>query len=197
MEPLDYLEVDDIEVLEVLSNPLRVRILRHLMEPASVKEIAEALDVPPTRLYYHVNLLEGAGVIAVVETRKVGAMLQKIYQSRARGFRPSPKLPLGDHEPEELARIATGVILDGARVDAEEALTGHFGQLRAGDTEHTVHGALGRTVSFFTREEADEFAEKLSHFIEEEFDRDRTEGGEYGLTIVFFPLAGVKRDDDG
>lgn len=190
MEQLDYLEVDDIEVFEVLNNPLRFRIVRELMEPASVREVAEALDVPPTRLYYHVKLLEGAGIISVVETRKVGAMIQKVYQTRARGFRPSPSLPRSDHEPHELARITAGVVLDGARVDAEEALTGHFERLRRGGADDPFHGVFGRTLAFFSENEAEAFAEKLRRFIEEEFDPgDRKEGKEYGLTFAFFPLA--------
>lgn len=50
MDPLEYLEIDDIEVFEVLNNPVRVRILRQLMEPTSVKGVAESLNMPPTRL---------------------------------------------------------------------------------------------------------------------------------------------------
>jgi DNA-binding transcriptional ArsR family regulator len=79
MEPLEYLEIDDIEVFEVLNNPVRVRILRQLMEPKSVKGVAESLNMPPTRLYYHFNLMEEAGIIFVVETRKAGAMMQRLY----------------------------------------------------------------------------------------------------------------------
>ena len=198
MEQLDYLEVDDIEVLQVLNNPIRIRILREMMAPVSVREVAEALDVPPTRLYYHVNLLEEAGIVVVVETRKVGAMVQKIYQARARGFRPSPRLPFSGRDPQELAKIATGVVLDGARVDAEEALTDHFERLREGGENSTLAGSFGRTLGFFTEDEARVFAEKLSKFIEEEFDpHDRSEGREYGLTLAFFPLAGTSRDEDG
>lgn len=197
MEQLDYLEVDDIEILEILNNPLRIRVLREMMEPASVREVAEALDVPPTRLYYHVNLLEDAGIVAVVETRKVGAMVQKIYQARARGFRPSPRLSFSDRDPHELAKIASGVVLDGARVDAEEALTGHFARVKEGG-EDPLAGAFGRTLGFFTEDEARAFAKKLSEFIEAEFDvHDRSEGREYGLTFAFFPLAGTSRDEDG
>lgn len=192
MEVLDYMEIDDIEVLQVLNNPLRVRILRQLMEPASVRDVADRLKVPPTRLYYHVNLMADAGILAVVETRKVGAMLQRVYQARARGFRPSPRLPKGGYEPPELAKIATGVVLDGARADAEEALTNHFQRAREDAPEDLRDGAFGRTVGFFTREEAEDFANKLRAFIEEEFDpHDRSDGREYGLTFVFFPLAGV------
>ena len=95
MEPADYIVVEDIEVFEVLNNPLRLRILRLMMQPVTVREIAEGLDVPATRLYYHVNLLEEAGIVSVVDTRKAGAMLQKVYLAKARGFKPSPALVSG------------------------------------------------------------------------------------------------------
>ncbi len=189
-EPLNYLEIEDIEVFKALNNPTRFRILRQLTEPRSIREVAETMGVPPTRLYYHFNMLEEVGAIRVVETRKVGAMLQKVFQVVARGFRPSPKLIEGDHSPHELAKIGAGVVLDGARVDAEEALTKYFQDLvENGETE--MSGSIGRTVAFFTREEAEEFEEKLEEWLGENFGRgDRVEGIEYGFTHVFFPIAG-------
>jgi DNA-binding transcriptional ArsR family regulator len=193
MEQLDYMEIDDPEVFEALNNTLRTRILRRLGEPKSIREVAEELNMPPTRLYYHVNLMEDVGIIEVVETRKVGAMLQKIYQAKARGFRPSPKLTDSDLEPQELAKIMSGVVLDGARVDAIEALTRNFDLIKAGEADAKLPGSIGRTLGFFNREQAQRFSEKLQELIEEEFDQedDRTEGDEYSLTYVFFPIAGT------
>lgn len=193
MEQREVMEFDDIEVLKILSSPMRIRILRHLLEPATVKDVAEILDVPVTRLYYHVNLLDEAGIISVVETRKSGAMVQKVYQASARNFRPASGLAAGDHSPEELARIATGVVLDGARVDAETALTRHFAGVAAGN--EGGEGTFGRSIALFSREQAERFTEKLTQFIEEEFDDVRTEGKEYSLTYVFFPLAGAPVED--
>lgn len=187
------MEIDDIEVFEVLNNPLRFRILRRLAEPKSIREVAEELGVPPTRLYYHVNLLEEAGVVSVVETRKVGAMLQKVYQTKAKGFRPSPKLSQGDHEPRDLAKAAAGVVLDGARVDAEEALTGYFARVRGGDSDAEAPGSIGRSLAFFNPARAKEFSKKLEKLISEEFgeEEDEEDGAEYSFTFVFFPLAGA------
>lgn len=189
-EPADFLEVEDIEVFEALNNPTRFRIVRHLQEPRSVRDVAELFDVPPTRLYYHFNMLEEAGVISVVETRKVGAMLQKLYQVKAKTFRPAPALAQGDYEPEELAKITAGVVLDGARVDAEEALSLHFADVRDG-LERKLAGALTRSFTVMSKERARRFAEHLEELIEKEFDtQDDPEGTEYGLTLVFLPLAG-------
>lgn len=197
-ELLSEIEVENIEVFEVLNNPIRLRILRQLVEPHSVRQIAETLDVPPTRLYYHVNLLEEVGAIRVVETRKVGAMIQKLYQVTARSFRPSPKLVEGDHEPEELARIATAVVLDGARLDSEAALTRHFETLSSGK-EFTVglKGSLGRTLGFFTKERAREFGEALEQLINEQFDSSEgNDGVEFAFSWVFFPVAGTDLGDE-
>lgn len=194
-EPAEFMEVEDIEVFEALNNPTRFRIIRHLQEPRSVKDVAELFEVPPTRLYYHFNLLEEAGVIAVVETRKAGAMLQKIYQVKAKGFRPAPALAQRGFEPEELAKITTGVVLDGARVDAEESLVRHFTAVRAG-TETKMNGVLTRSFATMSRERAREFTERLERLIQEEFDiRDDPDGDDYGLTVVFLPLAGAVKSD--
>lgn len=197
MEQLDYMEVDDPEVFEALNSTLRTRILRRMGEPKSIREVAEELNMPPTRLYYHVNLMEDVGIIEVVETRKVGAMLQKIYQAKAKGFRPSPKLTDSDLQPQELAKIMSGVVLDGARVDAIEALTTNFGHMRGGEPDAKVPGSIGRTLGFFSREQAERFSKKLQELIEEEFDQeeDRTDGDEYSLTYVFFPIAGSAQGD--
>lgn len=190
-EQLDYLEVEDPRVFEVLNNPLRFRIVRRLVEPKSIREVAEEMDAPPTRLYYHFNLLEEVGVIQVVETRKVGAMLQKVFQTRAKSFRPSPKLTRSDLSPEELARITAGVVIDGAAADAVETLTWNYTAMKADKPEERRPGSIGRALGFFTKEEARAFGEKLEKFIAEEFDeKERDIGDEYGFTFVFFPIAG-------
>lgn len=182
------LEVEDIGLFEALNNPVRFRIIRHLQEPRSVKDVAELFDVPPTRLYYHFNLLEEAGVISVVETRKSGAMLQKLYQVKAKSFRPAPSMARGDHEPAELARITVSVVLDAVRVDAEAALTRHFAALRAGETQEMT-GALTRSFAVMGVERARVFAKRLEELIETEFEVDDEQGDEYGLSLVFLPIA--------
>ena len=70
----EYL-VTDLETIKIISDPLRVQILEHIGLTSevgkliTVKEIAEALDIPPTKLYYHINLLEKHDLIRVAETR--------------------------------------------------------------------------------------------------------------------------------
>ena len=71
-DPDARIEVEDTRVLEAFRNPTRVRLLRLLRDPYTVKGLAQRLDVPPTRLYHHVNVLEEVGLIEVVETRPAG-----------------------------------------------------------------------------------------------------------------------------
>lgn len=73
--------------IEALSNPVRSRILRQAGRPATVAELAERLDVPQTRLYYHVNLLVREGMLAQVDERKSGARIEKIYLRTAATFK--------------------------------------------------------------------------------------------------------------
>lgn len=196
-EQLEYKEVEDIEVFEVLNNPLRLRILRQLVEPNPIRVVAEALNVPPTRLYYHFDLLEEAGVIRVTETRKVGAMLQKVYQSTARSFRPSSKLTEGDYSPSELAKVTAAVVLDGARLDAEEGLERHFEAVAGGadPEEARAKGSLGRSLGYFTKERAEDFGRKLEELLREEMGPDHGEEGvEFAFSWAFFPVAGALED---
>jgi predicted ArsR family transcriptional regulator len=59
---------------------LRIGLL--LLEGAhTVKELAAALDVPPTRLYYHVRMLEEHGLIEVVDRRMVSGIEERRYRS--------------------------------------------------------------------------------------------------------------------
>jgi DNA-binding transcriptional ArsR family regulator len=82
----DTFEIEDVRVLEVLNNPVRLRLMHQMMEPTTARDLARTLNVPVTRLYYHLNLLEEVGVIEVVETRKSGAMLQRVYRTVAADF---------------------------------------------------------------------------------------------------------------
>ncbi len=185
------MEIDDIAVLEILNNSTRLKILSNLEEPSSVKVVAEAMGVPTTRLYYHINLLEGAGLIRVVETRKVGAMIERLYQTVADTFRPSQVLFENNEDLERLAKVASDIVLDGARIDAEAGLIRHFEAMAAGKKRSELHpGTVSRSVRAVSRSTAEEFLKQLEDLVDE---WSRTEKGgddaeEFSLSIVFFPL---------
>jgi DNA-binding transcriptional ArsR family regulator len=83
----DVYAITDVETLKVFSDPFRLRLLQLMTdEPCTVKQLAMELAVRPTKLYYHINLLEQRGLVRVVETRLVGHIAEKLYQSVARRF---------------------------------------------------------------------------------------------------------------
>src|SRR5689334_4837111 len=68
--------------MRALADPLRIRIGLLLIDEAhTVKELAAALDVPATRLYYHVRILEEHGLIEVVERRMVSGIEERRYRA--------------------------------------------------------------------------------------------------------------------
>jgi DNA-binding transcriptional ArsR family regulator len=86
--PLSVRAVDDVETLKALSDPTRVAILRVLMDGSptrppvmSVKELAERLGEPQTKLYRHVKQLADRGLIRVAETRIVSGIVEQRYQT--------------------------------------------------------------------------------------------------------------------
>jgi DNA-binding transcriptional ArsR family regulator len=87
--PDDVFWLENKEHFDLLSDSTRLEIIELLLSPRSVADLAERMGVPRTRLYHHVNLMEDAGMIRVVETRPAGAQQEKVYQVAAYSFQPS------------------------------------------------------------------------------------------------------------
>jgi DNA-binding transcriptional ArsR family regulator len=83
--------VSDLAVLKALADPTRLAILNALMAIGpgglpvrSVKELAEELAEPQTKLYRHVKQLEAAGLIEVAATRVVSGIVEQRYRASQR-----------------------------------------------------------------------------------------------------------------
>ena len=74
--------ISDVTTLKVVADPLRLRIGMLLIDRAmTVKELAAELGVPPTRLYYHVRMLERHDLVEVVGRRMVSGIEERTYRS--------------------------------------------------------------------------------------------------------------------
>jgi len=83
----------DPAVLRALADPLRIRILEEAVEePRTVKQLAQALGVPPTRLYYHVKILQRNRLLRVHNRRMVGSIQERSYLATARSWIADPSL---------------------------------------------------------------------------------------------------------
>ncbi len=88
----EILYLEQIEQAEVLLKPQRVEVLRQLAEPRTCTEVAARLDQTPQRVYYHVKQLVAAGLVELVNERKVRGITEGIYQAAARSYWLSPRL---------------------------------------------------------------------------------------------------------
>ncbi|MFF4243187.1 ArsR/SmtB family transcription factor [Streptomyces sp. NPDC001822] len=135
------------EQLRAVSSLTRHRIMAVLrFEPATITQIAERVGLAKGSSSYHVRLLERAGLVKVVRTRKVRGVTERYYAMAARTITlPDP----GEGGPDTLMRHAVAD-LEAAPTDAER----HVGMahLRLSDEQFAQLGARLQAL-------ADEFRE--------------------------------------
>lgn len=182
----DELLIEDIATLRQLANPFRLRLLHAFRQPGSVRDVADSMNLPVTRLYYHVKILEDAGAIIVIETRKRGPQLEKVYRIAAHGIRPGPSILDGDVDPLEFAEVAASLVLDSARAELITSLARHVAE---GFDLSSIKGSLGRTITRLPLERAVEMIAELQAYTItlKDADSDPTDAL-YGFTYSFFPL---------
>jgi len=75
------------EALKAIADPIRSKILTLVQyDAASITQLAAALGRPKGSVGHHVKVLEEAGLLQVVRTRKVRAMTERFYGRTARWF---------------------------------------------------------------------------------------------------------------
>ncbi len=163
-EPRD-LELTSAAQLATLTDGFRMRLMTSIRRrPGSAKELAARFDVPTTRLYHHLDLLEEHGFVRVVATRQSGARTERCYGTPPfRSIRPAQSLVDGDDAGAFGAALRAMAEVVG--VSLEEAV--RKGALRPmmADDEH------GRTVVSWssvrlTPEEQERFAAEFADLVE-------------------------------
>lgn len=88
VQPARELTIHNLQTLKVYFDPMRARIMQEVAHaPRTVHQIAGALGVPFTRLYYHIKLLEKHNLIRLVDiVHLTGVIEEKYYQVTARQF---------------------------------------------------------------------------------------------------------------
>lgn len=85
------------EQLKAIGDPTRSRILAIIQhQPATAKQIADRLGIPPGTVGHHLGVLEGAGLAQVVARRQVRGTVAKYYTRTARLYQ-FPALQAGPH----------------------------------------------------------------------------------------------------
>ncbi len=129
----DTMLVAEPAQLRAMADPFRVQLVQLLRDRArSTQEISEELEVPKGTVGHHLKVLEAAGLIHVVRTRKVRALTEKFYGRTARLF-------LYQTEDPADGRAISAVTLRQAasEVDLAPMVTG-FGLVRARLTQKDI-----------------------------------------------------------
>lgn len=83
----ETLTLETPEQFRALFEDTRRQIVHLLLErAATISELAKTLDIPKGTIGHHVGVLEAAGLIHVVRTRKIRAIEAKYYGRTARTF---------------------------------------------------------------------------------------------------------------
>ena len=125
--------VSDPSQLRAMADPFRTQLIQLLRDRArSTQEISEELGVPKGTVGHHLKVLQSAGLIRVVRTRKVRAVTEKFYGRTARLF-------LYQTEDPADGRAISAVTLRQAanEVDLAPVVTG-FGLVRARLTQQEI-----------------------------------------------------------
>ncbi len=159
-------------MLAAVASPLRVEIVELLDErpPLSVSELAALLDRPATALYYHLEMLEDAGWLQVVEGPG-----PRRYR-RAPGTGEISAAPYSPQMLEQAARVT-------------DALLRKAGREFRGAAERGIQGKARRARVRLTPEQRQELLrrlDELARFLDEV--GPDGDGDAYSLTFVLTSL---------
>ena len=201
--------ITELETLKVIGDPLRVQILEFIGmvceagRLATVKELADALELPTTKLYYHVNLLEKHGLIQVAETKVVSGIIEKHYQIRAKHLRADLNVAgngkIDRNEKMELTLTSVKSMFDNAYQNIEKSFLRRYKDTPEGlpeDEKSPMH--YGQVLLELSPSQGKEFVVEMEDLIKKYKDIDSPEGMVFGLTVAFNPnyhLSTIKSED--
>lgn len=192
MEPL--LKLESLEQVRALADPLRLKILEALgHEPRTTKQVADGLGEKPTRLYHHVRVLEQAGLIRQVKTRRNRGTIEKYYEASAQQIGIEARLFQAEGAPDQaLTTLGAiyGSILRSTAAEMEASLSAGLIRKQPGE-QPIVMGHLRLKVR---PERVRELHRRLREVMAEFQSADDKEGPvHYGLTVAFYPVVPESR----
>ena len=179
----DVLVVQDPKQLRALGNVVRARIVMLLRErAASTTELAAVLESPKGTVGHHLKVLESAGLVRVVRTRKVRALTEKFYGRVARLF-----VLKGDEAtpPELRGGVLAAMML---RQAADELIASGDEELGTSALVHVRLTAANRR----------RFEKRLNRLVADVQDADDSDGTSHALAYALFraPTPLPPRGDD-
>ena len=186
--------ISDVETLKALSDPVRLRILETMVTAAdeawTVKRLAAAMGVGPTKLYHHVNILEEREFIRVAGTRVVSGIIETSYRLVQLSVRLDRALLTGSGDDvRSSVHDVMAVIFDSVRDEIEQGLRSG---LVTGGEDDPLRELLIRGLTRIHPDRAAELRERLRGLIAE-YDtatHAKAEPGSvpFGYLIALYPF---------
>ena len=169
-EAEDVLVVREPEQFRALGDDLRTEIVVLLRDhAASTTELAEKLGLPKGTVAHHLKVLEKAGLVRVVRTRKVRAVTENYFGRTARLFVFKSST---DADGEDVRNVAAASL----RRAAEELLP-------IGDDGRTTFAVVRARL---TDADAKRLTKRLEKLIDDFRAADCRAGREYGLAAALY-----------
>ena len=118
----DVQVIDDPAAATVALEPTRGRLLSELAEPASAATLATRVGLTRQKVNYHLNALEGHGLVRLAQERKWGGLTERLLVATAASYVVSPSAlgPLAADPSREADRLSASYLIAlGARVIRE------------------------------------------------------------------------------
>lgn len=150
-----------------LLDPTRLEILRALDQPDSAAGLARRLGLPRQKLNYHLRLLEGEGLVELVEERKKRNCTERVLRAVARSYLISPAA-LGSlaADPDRVDdRTSSAYLVATAARAITEISSAREAADSAGRKLPTL--TLNADVRFATADDQRRFAEELTRAVGE------------------------------
>lgn len=176
MTPADETyQIKDPDQLRAISDPLRRTLLGAFSREArTTKQVADTLGIKTKKLYHHVALLEGVGLLRLVETRPKRGTTERYLEAVAKRFTVHPEA-LGEEGDGAAALFRDA--FDGAMAEIEKA-----GEILDGE----VWSVLLQGRLRLGEESRLEFEKRL-HDLVREFS-SASKGDRYGIVLAAYPV---------
>lgn len=186
--------IRDVQTLKVFSDPLRLQILEQLFpKPQTINKIADELGLSSSRLYYHFNLLENHGFIAVVETRVVNNIIEKVYWVTAEDIDiDKDLLNFSSQDGQENVLNVINSSLELARQDITRSIQARKIQLERGDKPNPREMVMVFNKKHLNNEIYQEFVKDCQALVKKfnelpEESSDSEEPNSYGFAFYLYP----------
>ena len=178
----EHLTIDSLDTLKVLSDPTRLEIMKYIGDEnkrgkrCTVKNLAKLMGVPPTKLYYHIKLLEEHELLVVGDTRIVSGIIEKHYQVVALEITLSQSALSTQTGPKDLAleEIFSSIsqIVNSSVHNTRTSLITKYEEERAAKEGGPPAGKqvamhVSRDDFLLSHEEAERFKERLISLMQE------------------------------